>query len=183
MRTADEKSPTPSVEEKHAQRVRVMLVFRWVLIPIYAGVAIWLTLAWRFWPDLLAPTGLVIVAAYFAFRLTMHVSMIRLVDESETEWMRRGGLMATPQANARPDEARINAALNTLPVDFPPQARDAVEAYLAMADDDEKQLCRDKLIREFYEIAGSDKLDFKSRRAYNALRLALSPWSSSDSDT
>ncbi|HET9343140.1 MAG TPA: hypothetical protein VFO25_09535 [Candidatus Eremiobacteraceae bacterium] len=114
----------------------------------------------------------------------MHV-MIGLVlskGTDTTEWMRRGGLMASPEASARPDVARINAALGTLPADFPPEDRDAVEAYLVMGDDDEKQLCRDRLIREFYERAGSAKLDFKHRKAYNALRLALSPWADLGSD-
>lgn len=114
----------------------------------------------------------------------MHVAIgIALTRESEpTEWMRRGGLMAAPEASARPDGTRINAALVAMPADFPPQARDAVEAYLAMGDDDEKQLCRDRLIREFYELAGSDKLDFNHRRAYNTLRLALSPWADTGPD-
>jgi len=113
----------------------------------------------------------------------MHViiglALSREVDT--TEWMRRGGLMASPEESAMPDEARIRNALSELPPDFPSQARDAVEAYLAMADDDEKQLCRDRLIREFYDRAGSAKLDFIHRKAYNELRLALSPWAETNS--
>jgi len=45
-----------------------------------------------------------------------------------------------------------------------------------MPDDDEKQLRRDRLIREFYERADSAELVFAHRKAYNDLRLTLSPW-------
>ena len=49
-----------------------------------------------------------------------------------------------------------------------------------MPDDDEKQLRRDRLIREFYERADSAKLVFAHRKAYNDLRLTLSPWAETD---
>jgi len=67
-----------------------------------------------------------------------------------------------------------------LPDDFPSETRDAIEACLAMPDDDEKQLRRDRLIREFYERADSAKLVFAHRKAYNDLRLTLSPWAETD---
>jgi len=50
----------------------------------------------------------------------------------------------------------------------------------AMPDDDEKQLRRDRLIREFYERADSAELVFAHRKAYNDLRLTLSPWAETD---
>ena len=153
------------------------------MVAVYVGAAILAVLTWQPWPATLVHVGLIYVGAIAVVRVLVHASvgLAMSQDLDTTEWMRRGGLMASPEASARPDEIRIRTALSKLPPDFPSRARDAVEAYLAMADDDEKQLCRDRLIREFYDRAGSAKLDFAHRKAYNELRLALSPWAETNS--
>ncbi|HEY7994715.1 MAG TPA: hypothetical protein VID24_10915 [Candidatus Eremiobacteraceae bacterium] len=187
MRPLDEKPPTISTEEQRARlKRRLNFIFGWLVLPVYVGALIWVLLTWQSWSATSVAIGFVLLVAYGIVVLFGYggVNLYRSRGQVEpTEWMRRGGLMASPEASARPDDARINAALGALPADFRPQARDAVEAYLAMTDDDEKQLCRDRLIREFYDLAGSDRLDFNHRRAFNALRLALSPWADSGSDT
>ena len=109
-------------------------------------------------------------------RFAREVLVLSKLGQEPTEWMRRGGLMAEPQASAKPDEARIKAALSALPQDFPTADRESVEAYVLMPDDEDKQLRRDDLIRRFYERASSSTIDMPQRRAYNVLRHALSPW-------
>lgn len=162
---------------------RLNFLFGWLVLPIYVAAIIWLMVELPSWPVAAVTIGFALLLLYSVAVLFVYggLSLFRSRGDLEpTEWMRRGGLMASPEANARPDEARIRSALSMLPAEFPAQARDAVEAYLAMADDDEKQLSRDHLIREFYERASSAKVDFTNRRAYNALRLALSPWAESN---
>jgi hypothetical protein len=155
-----------------------------VLVVYVAGVVtIFLTMpSWR--SDAVA-IGFVVLLAYVIVLSFVGggVALFRSRKSLEpTEWMRRGGLMEAPSANAHPDEARIRAALATLPDGMPSGVRDEVEAYLAMPDDDEKQLRRDRLIREFYERAGSSNIGFAQRKACNELRLALSPWVDHDPD-
>lgn len=183
MRPLDEKPPI-SVEEARARlKRRLNFFFGWVTLPIYIALIVWIMLTWQSWPPAPVIIGLVLLLAYLLVYLYVYagIRVYRSRGELEpTEWMRRGGLMASPEASARPDEARIRMALGTLPDDFPLHARGAVEAYLAMADSDEKQLCRDRLIREFYQRAGSPKLEFAHRKAYSDLRLALSPWAEAD---
>jgi len=185
MRPLDEKPLTPATEEQRARLKRVNLSLRWLTVAVYVGAAILAVITWRPWPATLVALGFYFVGAAAVVRLLVHASIgLALSQDLEsTEWMRRGGLMASPEANARPDEIRIRTALSKLQPDFPSQAHDAVEAYLGMADDDEKQLCRDRLIREFYDRAGSAKLDLTHRKAYNQLRLALSPWAETNSDS
>ena len=172
--------------EGQSRAQRILLIAFLVTVAVFGVVIAIAVVAW----GTNSYGGLILGGAILGgYMLTLRfarsaVVLLRPRDSLEpTAWMRRGGLMASPEASARPDETRINAVLGTLPADFPAQDRNAVEAYLAMVDDDEKQLYRDKLIKEFYELAGSDKLDYNDRRAYNALRLALSPWSDSSSDT
>lgn len=128
--------------------------------------------------------GLLILLAYglVVFFVAGGVALSRSREIEPTEWMRRGGLMESPSRGAHPNEGRIRAVLSTVPGDMPVGARDEVEAYLAMPDDDEKQLRRDLMIRAFYENAGSSKIDYAHRKAYNELRLALSPWAEEDPD-
>jgi hypothetical protein len=187
MRPLDEKPSTPSIAEKRARLKRRLSFFLgWLTVPVYAGAIIWIMLTWQSWPVSYLVIGMAIVIGYSVAILYVYggISIFRSSrdDLRPTEWMRRGGLMAAPEANARPDETRIKGALGALPDDFPPLARNAVEAYLAMADDDEKQLRRDRLIGEFYELASSAKLDYAHRKAYNDLRLALSPWADTSAD-
>jgi len=186
MRPLDEKPPSISIAERRALlKRRLNFFFGWLTLPIYVGAAVWVLLTWPTWPALPVLIGIVVLVAYLLVYFYVYggISLYRSHGEIEpTEWMRRGGLMASPEASARPDEIRIRTALSKLPDDFPSQAREAVQAYLAMADDDEKQLCRDRLIREFYDRAGSANLDFTHRKAYNELRLALSPWAEESSD-
>ena len=186
MRPLDAKAPTPSIEEQRARlKRRLNFFFGWLVLPVYVGAAIWVLLTWQSWPAIPVLIGFGLLAAYCIVLVFVYggIGLYRSRGQLEpTEWMRRGGLMASPEASARPDEMRIRIALGTLPDDFPPQPRDAVETYLAMPDDDEKQLRRDRLIREFYDRAGSAKLDLTHRKAYNALRLALSPWADPGSD-
>lgn len=122
-----------------------------------------------------------IALAVIFIRVTRHQLEAGAATEP-TEWMRRGGLMESPSATAHPDDVKIRAALAALPDDFPARARDEVEAYLAMSDSDEKQLVRDRLIRDYYEQAGKPEIAFAQARAYNALRLALSPWAEEDEE-
>ena len=184
MRPLDEKASVPVEEQRARVKRRLNFLFGWVTLPIYVAAVVWVMLTWPTWPVETVVIGtLILIAVYGTMAYVIGgVSLYRSRRELEpTEWMRRGGLMASPEASARPDEKRIRIALATLPDDFPRQARDAVETYLAMADDDEKQLCRDRLIREFYERAGSPKIGFAHRKAYNDLRLALNPWVEADS--
>lgn len=184
MRPRDEQPPAISTENQRTRLKRQLnFFFGWLVLPIYVGALIWLMVELPSWPVAAVAIGFVLLLAYSVAVLFVYggFSVYRSRGDLEpTEWMRRGGLMASPEANARPDEARIRSALSMLPMDFPAEARDAVEAYLAMGDDDEKQLSRDRLIREFYERASSANVDFTNRRAYNALRLALSPWAESN---
>lgn len=99
---------------------------------------------------------------------------------SETEWMKRGGLMEAPTPGAPPDTTRIEATLEALPSDVRESIGAEITAYLAMPDDDDKQLCRDRLIRKYYDRAGTSKEDLAHRKSYNALRLALSPWAETE---
>ena len=176
-----EEKPLPSpIEEQRAKfKRRLNLILGWATLPIYIAVVTFVMMTWSTWPGVVVTAGFIILIAYSIFVLYIvgGVTLYRSHGEIEpTEWMRRGGLMAAPELSAHPDEARIREVLEKLPADFPIRSRDDVVAYLAMADNDEKQLCRDNLIREFYERAGSAGLDLPHRRAYNDLRLALSPW-------
>ena len=176
----DEKPEPPSLEGRRARFKRQLnFILGWATLPIYVAVIIFVMMTWSTWPGVAVTAGFIILVAYSIFVLYVvgGVTLYRSHGEIEpTEWMRRGGLMAAPEANAHPDEERIKGVLDKLPVDFPIQSRTAVEAYLAMSDNDEKQLRRDCLIREFYERAGSADVGMQDRRAYNDLRLALSPW-------
>jgi hypothetical protein len=140
-------------------------------------------MTWSRWPGVVVTVGFVVLIAYSVFVLYVvgGVALYRSHGEIEpTEWMRRGGLMAAPESSAHPDEDRIRIVLEKLPADFPTRSQAEVEDYLAMPDNDEKQLRRDDLIREFYERAGSSELELPNRRAYNELRLALSPWTEAE---
>ena len=186
MRHLDENSLAPSIEERRARfKSRLNFILGWATLPIYVAVITFVMMTWSTWPGVAVTAGFIILVAYSIFVLYVvgGVTLYRSNGELQpTEWMRRGGLMAAPESNARSDEERIKEILDRLPADFPAPSRDDVEAYLALPDDDEKQLRRDHLIREFYELAGSAKLDQLHRRAYNELRVALSPWTKAEDD-
>src|SRR5690348_17386160 len=151
MRPLDDKLPA-RIEDERARLKRCLnFLFGWLMLPVYTALLVWITLTWQSWPVIAVIIGGILLASYALVSLYVYggISLYRSRGEAApTEWMRRGGLMASPEASDRPDEARIRLTLGTLPEDFPPAARDAVVAYLAMTDDDEKQLCRDRLIRE-----------------------------------
>ena len=182
----DEKPAPPSLEDRRARFKRQLnFILGWATLPIYVAVITFVMMTWSTWPGVAVTAGFIILVAYSIFVLYVvgGVTLYRSHGEIEpTEWMRRGGLMAAPESNAHPDEERIKEVLEKLPADFPIRSRDDVEAYLAMPDNDEKQLRRDRLIQEFYDLAGSAKLDLLRRRAYNELRLALSPWTKTEDD-
>ncbi|HYK53039.1 MAG TPA: hypothetical protein VEV38_05875 [Candidatus Eremiobacteraceae bacterium] len=177
MRPLDEQSARSKLKR------RLNFILGWATLPIYIVVIGFVMMTWSTWPGVVVTAGFVILVAYSIFVLYVvgGVTLYRSHGEIEpTEWMRRGGLMAAPEPSAHPDEERIRDALEKLPADFPIRSRDEVAAYLAMPDDDAKQLRRDNLIREFYECAGSADLDLPHRRAYNDLRHAISPWTEPD---
>ena len=157
---------------------RPISFFGWVALAIYTAAALCVMVVAFAWPGAFL-LGVVVILIYGGF--VIRIWGLHKSDEP-TEWMRRGGLMASPDASARPDDARIRKVLSMLPHEVRTRVSNGVEAYLAMPDDDDKQLCRDSLIREFYAAASSSKSDFASRKAYNDLRLALSPWAECDSD-
>jgi sensor histidine kinase YesM len=188
MPEVNKKTPWQAATDEERARFKRRLNFflGWIALAIYAAVVTFLMVtlgSWTAYADKIL-IGILLLVAY-AFVVTTIWSGIYLYRSRDlleaTEWMRRGGLMASPSPDARPDESRIRMAVGTLPQDIQAQVRVEVETYLAMPDDDEKQLRRDQLIREFYELAGSSKDDFAHRKAYNELRLALSPWSEPDS--
>jgi len=123
--------------------------------------------------------GLVMLFGYGALVCIVAVGfqMYSERDSMEpTEWMKRGGLMAAPSADAHVDEGAIRAALSSLPDDAPADVREKIEAYLAMPNGDEQQLTRDHLIRMLYDRASSSHEDYRHRKAYSELRAALRPW-------
>ena len=165
-------------EERARVKRRVNAVLGWIVFAIYSIVVVVIMVTIPTWTNWM-PVGVVLIAVYglIVFVILGVRALYRDRTTLEpTEWMRRGGLMAAPNASARPDEGRINAVLAQLPEDVAAGIRHEVEAYLAMPDDDAKQLCRDRLIRAFYARASSSRDDFIHRKAYNEVRLALSPW-------
>ena len=186
MRSLDAESPAPTMEERRARfKRRLNFILGWATLPIYIVIITLVMMNWSTWPNVVVTLGFIVLMAYTVFVLYVvgGVTLYRSHGEIQpTEWMRRGGLMAAPEADAHPDEERLRDVLDSLPADFPAQSLAEVATYLSMPDDDEKQLCRDRLIREFYERAGSAKLNLRHRKAYNELRLALSPWAGTEAD-
>jgi len=180
--------PATDAEQQVAATLRVKRVlnaaFGWIALNLYTVAAFYVMVTWHSWPETALPIGIVVIAAYCFVVLFVWggISLFRSRDSIEpTEWMRRGGLMASPETSARPDEARIRMAVSLSPEDVRNQVREGIEAYLAMHDAEEKQLYRDRLIRAFYARAGSSKGDYAHRKAFNDLRLALSPWAEGES--
>ena len=170
-------------DEHDRSRRLLNSVLGWVVFVIYAAAAIFVLLTWAQWPNsnwfLIGP--LILIAYVMLVHSVWWLLLIRSHKMAEpTEWMKRGGLMAAPEQNAQPDEARIRQALAMLHDDVFPHIAPEIETYLAMPDDDEKQLQRDRLISKYYEQASSSKDDYAHRAVYNCLRRALKPWTDTE---
>jgi hypothetical protein len=65
MRLLDEKPPSISIEDQRARlKRRLNLFFGWLMLPIYAGAAIWVMLTWQSWPANYVAIGFVLLIAY-----------------------------------------------------------------------------------------------------------------------
>jgi hypothetical protein len=159
----------------------------WIVYVLYSAVTVFVAITMifrlRYSRAILIVWLVVICYGVVVGFISLGVAIYRsrnLLDA--TEWMKRGGLMASPTVGFHADESGIRAALRLMPSEVASQVGDEVESYLAMPDGDEKQLCRDRLIREFYRQAGSPSIEYSHRTAYNALRRAISPWAHTDAD-
>ena len=97
---------------------RLNSIFGWVVLVLYTAVFIYVIATWQTWPPAAIPIGIVALLMYCAVVVFVWggVRLVRSRESLEpTEWMRRGGLMASPEASARPDEARIRFALSAIP--------------------------------------------------------------------
>ena len=158
----------------------------WIIVATFAAVVFVIFVTMSHWNAASVIVDGLAVAAYGGLVFVLFMSILmrqRTLSLQPTEWMKRGGLMAAPEADAQPDEIRIRLALRAMPDDIAQSVRAEVEDYLAMPDGDEKQLRRDRLIRTYYDKAASTHGDFAHRRAYNAIRLSLSPWADANTES